>query len=96
MTVSLRESAIPAHVEIEFSDSGEGIPPEAADKLYNPFFTTRQEGTGLGLSITQKIIEGHGGTIRYESERGKGTRFFVELPRRVSVATGEVEASQAS
>jgi signal transduction histidine kinase/DNA-binding response OmpR family regulator len=96
MTVSVRESRTPAYVEIEFADSGEGIPPETADKLYNPFFTTRAEGTGLGLSITQKIVEGHGGTIRHESEKGKGTRFFVELPRKVSVTTGAVEASQAS
>jgi two-component system NtrC family sensor kinase len=69
-------------VEIEFADSGCGIPEDIADKLYNPFFTTKPEGTGMGLSISRKIAEGHGGRIYHRSTRGKGTSFIIELPRK--------------
>jgi two-component system, sporulation sensor kinase E len=86
IVVLLKEAKDPKNILIEFSDTGEGIQPDAADRLYNPFFTTRPEGTGLGLSITRKIIEGHGGNIYYESVPGEGTRFFVEFPRRVAAA----------
>ena len=96
VVVSVCEKESPNRIEIEFSDTGEGITAEAADKLYNPFFTTRSEGTGLGLSISRKIIESHDGTIRHESEPGKGTRFLVELPRRVNTPTGKVEESTVS
>lgn len=96
MTVSVRTSSNPEWVEIEFRDTGEGISPEAAEKLYNPFFTTRPQGTGLGLSITQKIIESLGGSIRHESELGKGTRFFVEFPRKATAGTCTIEDSKVS
>ncbi len=96
VVLAVRESERPGVIEIEFSDTGEGITDEAADKLYNPFFTTRPEGTGLGLSITRKIVESHHGTIRHESETGTGTRFFIELPRRVTTPIGTVEESTVS
>lgn len=96
IVVSVQETENPARIEIEFSDTGEGITAEAADKLYNPFFTTRPEGTGLGLSISRKIVESHKGTIRHESEPGKGTRFLVELPRRINTPIGTVEESTVS
>ena len=96
LTVSVREKRGTSVLEMIFSDTGEGISAEAADKLYNPFFTTRSEGTGLGLSISRKIIENHNGTIRHESEQGKGTRFIIELPRRVDRAAGRVEKSTVS
>ncbi len=91
--VGVGEAADSKNILIEFSDTGEGIQPDAADKLYNPFFTTRAEGTGLGLSITRKIIDSHGGHIYHESAEGKGTRFYVEIPRRVAVA-GKLEESK--
>ena len=96
VVLSLHESSRPGVIVIECSDTGEGITPEAADKLYNPFFTTRAEGTGLGLSISRKIIESHHGSIRHESEPGRGTRFFIELPRRVTTPIGTVEESTVS
>jgi len=96
IVISIHETENPARIGIEFSDTGEGITVEAADKLYNPFFTTRSEGTGLGLSISRKIIESHNGTIRHESEPGKGTRFLVVLPRRVTTPIGTVEESTVS
>ncbi len=67
-------------VEIEVSDTGEGIEPENMNKIFDPFFTTKKSGTGLGLSITHGIIEQHGGTIHVESTRGQGTTFRITLP----------------
>ncbi len=67
-------------VSIAISDTGKGILPENMEKIFNPFFTTRQQGTGLGLSITQKIIEQHGGNITVDSTPGKGTVFTIYLP----------------
>lgn len=70
----------PAFVELSFADSGEGIPRENLEKIFTPFFTTKGGGTGLGLAITQRIVEGHGGTVIVESEPGHGTTFRVKLP----------------
>lgn len=62
------------------SDTGRGIPPHFINKIFDPFFTTNPKGIGLGLSITYQIIKKHGGTIRAESEWGRGTSFVVSLP----------------
>lgn len=71
-------------VEIEFGDSGPGIPADIRRKIFEPFFTTKSDGTGLGLSICHRIIEEHGGRIEVESshpaEAGHGTAFRVTLP----------------
>jgi signal transduction histidine kinase len=67
-------------VSVEIEDTGIGIPPAAADKIFNPFFTTKDGGTGLGLAIAHKIIEDHGGTITFRSTPGSGTTFCVSLP----------------
>jgi signal transduction histidine kinase len=66
--------------EIEVEDHGSGIAPEVRAQLFHPFFTTKTEGTGLGLSICQRIVEAHGGQIRFESRLGCGTTFYVFLP----------------
>jgi signal transduction histidine kinase len=65
------------HITVE--DTGEGIPRENLDKLFDPFFSTKKKGTGLGLAIVKSIIGGHDGEIEVESEPGKGTRFIVTL-----------------
>lgn len=70
----------PAGVEITVSDTGRGIDPTQREKIFTPFFTTKEGGTGLGLVITQRIVEAHGGTIDLESEPGRGTTFRVWLP----------------
>ncbi|TET08338.1 GAF domain-containing protein [Candidatus Aerophobetes bacterium] len=68
-------------VRIKITDTGMGISKENLDKIFNPFFTTKEpgEGTGLGLAFVHTIIERYGGTIRVESEKGKGTTFIIEL-----------------
>jgi signal transduction histidine kinase len=66
-------------VRIHVADTGEGIPRENLDKLFDPFFSTKKKGTGLGLAIVKSILEGHDGDIEVESEPDKGTRFTVTL-----------------
>jgi signal transduction histidine kinase len=70
-------------VLIRVTDEGSGIPPEIADRIMEPFFTTRLEqgGTGLGLAISSTIVKGHGGSIEFSSEPGKGATFTVHLRR---------------
>ncbi len=65
---------------IHINDSGTGISPEVMEKLFTPFFTTKESGTGLGLGICQNIILAHKGVIGVESVLGQGTRFTIELP----------------
>ena len=67
-------------VQLSIQDSGMGIPGEDIDKLFNPFFSTKEGGVGLGLSITHRIIDQHDGKIEVESTPGKGTLFTVWLP----------------
>ncbi len=74
---TLREKG---QVLIRFADTGQGIPAENLERIFNPFFTTRQEGTGLGLAITHRIIQGHGGRIEARSRLGEGTTFTIFLP----------------
>lgn len=69
-------------VVIRVSDDGPGIPGPLADKVLQPFFTTKEEGTGLGLSIASRIIEEHGGRLDLKSTEGIGTTFTITLPVR--------------
>lgn len=68
------------HIQISFIDSGCGIPAEYVEKIFEPFYTTKERGTGLGLAITRQIIERHHGQINITSEPGKGTTVTVTLP----------------
>jgi signal transduction histidine kinase len=65
---------------LEVSDSGNGIPPELEKRLFDPFFTTKEGGTGLGLPIAARIVEKHGGVIRYRTNSKGGATFSVMLP----------------
>jgi two-component system NtrC family sensor kinase len=70
-------------VEIEFIDTGKGIPKENLTKIFEPFFTTKQKGTGLGLSVVFGIINRHQGEIEIKSDIGKGTIFTIRLPKTI-------------
>lgn len=83
------------NLELSVSDTGVGIPEDIRGKIFNPFFTTKKpSGTGLGLSIVYKAVRAHGGTIRCDSEEGRGTTFAIELPIRT--AADDVDADVLS
>jgi C4-dicarboxylate-specific signal transduction histidine kinase len=65
---------------LEFTDNGPGMPEDVAQRIFEPFYTTKSKGTGLGLAITHRIIEGHEGLIKVTSTEKKGTTFFIRLP----------------
>lgn len=67
-------------VTVIIADNGPGIPSEQLEKIFHPFFTTKEAGTGLGLSICYKIVQDHQGTLEVESELGTGTRFIITFP----------------
>jgi len=69
-------------VEVEIRDTGQGIPAKNLDKIFEPFYTTKEvgRGTGLGLAIAYGIVERHHGSIWVESEERRGTSFFIRLP----------------
>jgi len=66
------------------ADTGDGIPPEALPRVFDPYFTTKAKGLGLGLAIARRIIEEHGGKIEVESQPARGSRFSVILPLEAS------------
>jgi signal transduction histidine kinase len=67
-------------VEIRFRDTGPGIPEEARESIFVPFYTTKEKGTGLGLAICQRIVKAHGGSISVRSPHDGGAEFTVSLP----------------
>lgn len=67
-------------VTVHFDDEGQGIPSENLDKIWDPFFTTKDHGTGLGLGIVKNIVESHGGGVQIVNRPVRGTRVTIELP----------------
>jgi two-component system NtrC family sensor kinase len=82
LRVTCSSEADRSHVRIVIADTGRGIAPEHADRIFDPFFSTKEtgKGTGLGLSVSLGIIEQHSGTIAVESVPGRGTAFTIVLP----------------
>jgi signal transduction histidine kinase len=68
-------------VELRVADTGQGMTPEECERLFTPYYTTKQHGTGLGLAIVQSVIADHGGAIAVESPAGGGATFIITLPR---------------
>ncbi|MCZ7644878.1 MAG: ATP-binding protein [Planctomycetota bacterium] len=89
--VRLRADAQDGELIVEVSDNGAGVAPELRERIFEPFFSTKEDaGTGLGLPLCRKIVERHGGRIELESAPGAGARFIVRLPaaaRRDAAAT---------
>ncbi|MGA2546225.1 MAG: ATP-binding protein [Rectinemataceae bacterium] len=80
IAADLVKAADSRYCRLKIRDTGRGIPASLGEKVFLPYFTTKSEGTGLGLSIVERIVSEHGGTIRFESEEGEGTTFYVDLP----------------
>ncbi len=80
VTERVAEGSDGASAVIEVNDNGPGIPPDCLPKIFQPFFTTKEDGTGLGLSIVDRIIHEHGGGIKVQSREGSGTTFTISLP----------------
>jgi PAS domain S-box-containing protein len=77
------------YVEVDFTDHGCGIEPDAVGHVFDPYFTTKPEGSGLGLAVTHRIVQNHDGTVRVRSVPGKGTTFTVTLPALDGEAPGD-------
>ena len=81
-TLTVRTSVGEEYVSLVVEDAGCGMSEEILEKIFLPFFTTKDvnEGTGLGLAVVHGIVSSHGGTIKVESEIGLGTRFEIQFP----------------
>jgi nitrogen fixation/metabolism regulation signal transduction histidine kinase len=82
LTISARP--VDANVELRVADTGQGMTPEECERLFTPYYTTKQHGTGLGLAIVQSVVADHAGTIAVESPAGGGATFIITLPRALN------------
>jgi two-component system sensor histidine kinase HydH len=78
LTVSAQ--AVRDRLELRVADTGRGIPRQDLERVFDPYFTTRNQGTGLGLATVRTIVEAHGGRVRIASEPGRGTEVTLDLP----------------
>ncbi len=78
--LALRTRRYEGEAQVEISDQGGGIPPEIRDKIFNLYFTTKQNGTGIGLAMAYKVMQMHNGSINFISREGEGTTFYLNLP----------------
>ena len=86
--LTVRCSADDNFVMLSVSDSGCGIKPENMQKIFRPFFTTKNAGTGLGLMIVERIVREHGGSLAVDSRENAGTTFTISLPRQFRLVRG--------
>ena len=91
--LTLRAGIRDTSIWFEFSDTGEGIPPDL--DAFQPFITSKSDGLGLGLAITRHIVELHGGTIWYQSEPLKGTTFYLNFPHRIDTNENPIRPENA-
>ncbi len=82
-TLTLSAMPLGDKIEIRVADTGTGLAPEECERLFTPYYTTKQHGTGLGLAIVQSVISDHNGSISVESRPGGGAVFVITLPKAV-------------
>lgn len=93
--LTLRTRRDDGKVIVEVADTGSGLTPEECERIFTPYYTSKQHGTGLGLAIVQSVISDHRGRISIRSEPREGTTFVIELPDNLdAVATGAFETKQ--
>jgi two-component system, NtrC family, nitrogen regulation sensor histidine kinase NtrY len=85
-TLMVRTRHADGKVTIEVADTGSGLTPEECERIFTPYYTSKQHGTGLGLAIVQSVVSDHGGRISVLSEPGSGTTFVIELPDNLGAA----------
>jgi len=90
-TLALRTRQEVERVSVAVSDTGVGLTPEECERLFTPYYTSKQHGTGLGLAIVQSVVSDHGGTVSVQSKPGQGTTFRIELPRNLDKLTASAE-----
>lgn len=88
-TLTLRTRTDGRAVRLDVADTGQGLPREECERLFTPYYTTKQHGTGLGLAIVQSIVSDHHGKVWVDSEPGRGATFHIELP-----VAGDMPAAQ--
>jgi signal transduction histidine kinase len=81
-TLTLRSRRDDGKVTIAVTDTGSGLTREECERIFTPYYTSKQHGTGLGLAIVQSVVSDHGGRVTVQSEPGRGTTFLIELPSR--------------
>ena len=80
------ENLAATEVWVRVRDNGPGIHPDVLDKVFNPFFTTKDKGTGLGLALSKKVVDAHGGSMDVESDTEAGTEFVLTFPKAAGEA----------
>jgi two-component system, NtrC family, nitrogen regulation sensor histidine kinase NtrY len=79
-TLTLSSRGNSGGIVVEVADTGTGLTREECERIFTPYYTSKQHGTGLGLAIVQSVVSDHGGRISVQSEPGRGTKFVIELP----------------
>ncbi|MEM7165966.1 MAG: ATP-binding protein [Planctomycetota bacterium] len=82
-----------SRIEVDVTDTGEGIPEERLEKIFRPYYSSKPDGNGLGLPTTLRIVRAHGGNIVVESDAGKGSRFVVSLPREQQATSVDMDSA---
>lgn len=98
--LTMRTRREDGRIIVEIADTGSGLTAEECERIFTPYYTSKQHGTGLGLAIVQSVISDHGGRISVQSQPGRGTTFVIELPRNPDTlrsvhTTGEVGQSKS-
>lgn len=99
-TLTLRTRGADGKVTIEIADTGSGLTREECERIFTPYYTSKQHGTGLGLAIVQSVVSDHGGRISVQSKPGSGTTFVIELPQNLeslpsaAQSRGELQATK--
>jgi two-component system nitrogen regulation sensor histidine kinase NtrY len=93
--ITLRTRSQGNRVALDISDTGTGLTREECERLFTPYYTSKQHGTGLGLAIVQSVISDHDGRIAVDSAPGKGTTFCIELPRNLDKLTASASLAQS-
>ena len=91
-TVYVRTREMNKRIFVEIQDTGKGMPPEVQRRIFEPYFTTKDDGGGIGLSVSKSIMEAHEGRISFETVIGKGTRFILDFPRKDKTTQLHIQA----